>query len=100
MADAGDNNLEAVQQIRQHATDPTIDHSLRHENDPAVKTVASLRPSLMQSQLLLKTACFEPPWFGACRVKLSKWAPLYGKLEIIATRVTVLESLLESEPGF
>ena len=64
-----------------------------------MKTVSSLRPSLMQSQLLLKTAPFEPPWFGNCHIQLSKWAPLYGKLEIVATRVAVLESLLESKPA-
>ena len=64
-----------------------------------MKTIGSLRPSLMQSQLLLKTAPFEPPWFGNCRIQLSKWAPLYGKLETVATRVAVLESLLESKPA-
>ena len=62
-----------------------------------MKTISSLRPSLMQSQLLLKTAPFEPLWLGSCRIQLSKWGPLYAKLEAIATRVSVLESLLESE---
>ena len=62
-----------------------------------MKTISSLRPSLMQSQLLLKTAPFEPLWLGSCRIQLSRWGPLYAKLEAIATRVSVLESLLESE---
>ena len=96
-SDVASGNAKVQQQMRQRATDPSADHSLRHENDPAVRTIRALRPSLMQSQLLLKTACFEPPWFGSSRIQLSKWGPMYGKLEAICTRVSVLESLLESE---
>ena len=62
-----------------------------------MRTIGSIRPGLMQSRLLLMTAPFEPPWFGDCRMRLSKWGPLYGKLQIVVSRSSVLESLLEGE---
>ncbi|KAK9864926.1 hypothetical protein WJX84_009578 [Apatococcus fuscideae] len=78
-----------------HSTDAKGDHSLRHADDPAVRTIGSLRPAMMGSKVLLKTAPFEPCWFCGCRVPLDAWGPIFAQTEAFATRISVLEALLE-----
>ena len=50
---------------------------------------------MMGSKVLLKTAPFEPCWFCGCRVPLDAWGPIFAQTEAFATRISVLEALLE-----